>query len=287
MSKNYKDYWYTSSDGLKLYAREYGDENADSIICIPGLTRSSADFALLCEELSSHYHLLAVDLRGRGRSDYDSNPDNYQPATYAADVLALMDAKQLDRVKLIGTSLGGLTSMILCATSGARIRGAVINDIGPEANPEGIARIKAYVCASPPPVTTWQEAVQRTRDTQQREYPLFNDEDWQTFTRNLYVENSDGQPVLNYDPNIAVPLQADSDGIPPDLWPLFEAAAATPMLLLRGELSDLLSRDCVARMQAIKPDLHVLEVANTGHAPLLTEPTARAAITAFLDSHNR
>lgn len=286
MPENYKDYWYHSRDGLRLYAREYGSHHHNCIICIPGLTRSSADFARLSSILAAQYRVLAVDLRGRGRSQYDPTPANYQPAVYADDILTLLDSQQLDQVQLIGTSLGGLTSLLLCASSPSRIRSAVINDIGPQLNPAGIARITAYVSAPQIPAKNWQEAVARTREIQQREYPLFNDQDWLDFTRNLYREDQLGRPVLNYDPNIAQPLQTAHPAAPSDLWSVFEAASTTPMLLLRGELSDLLSRDCVGKMQDRKPDLQVLEIADTGHAPLLTEPPAQAAIQAFLKRHS-
>ena len=140
--QNYSDYWYQSSDGLRLYARQYGQANAaQTIICIPGLTRNSADFTTLREHLAMRYRIFAVDLRGRGNSDYDSNPDNYHPGTYANDMICLLDDLKLRSAIFIGTSLGGLVSIVLAATAPNRVAAAALNDIGPEANQAGLDRI--------------------------------------------------------------------------------------------------------------------------------------------------
>lgn len=280
--QNYSDYWYQSSDGLRLYARQYGNEDADhTIICIPGLTRNSADFAPLCEHLADRYRIFAVDLRGRGNSDYDTQPENYHPGSYAADIISLLDDLALPSAIVIGTSLGGLVSMVLAATALERISAVVMNDIGPEADQTGIDRIKAYV-SKPSSVSNWAEAVAKTKLIQCQEYPAFSDQDWINFSKNLYRENSEGQPVLAYDPAIAQLLTQPSDQPTPDLWPLFTLLSSTPMLLLRGELSDILSPHCVSKMREQKPDIQFLEIANCGHAPLLSEASALKAIDDFL-----
>lgn len=280
--QNYSDYWYQSSDGLRLYARQYGNESADrTIICIPGLTRNSADFAPLCEHLADGYRIFAVDLRGRGSSDYDPQPENYHPGSYAADIISLLDDLALPSAIIIGTSLGGLVSMVLAATALERISAVIMNDIGPEADQTGIDRIKAYV-SKPSSVSNWVDAVAKTKLIQGQEYPEFSDQDWINFSKNLYRENSGGQPVLAYDPAIAQLLIQPSDQPAPDLWPLFTLLSNTPMLLLRGELSDILSPHCVSRMCELKPDIQFLEIANCGHAPLLSEASALHAIDDFL-----
>jgi pimeloyl-ACP methyl ester carboxylesterase len=280
--QNYSDYWYQSSDGLRLYARQYGSADAKStIICIPGLTRNSADFSSLCEHLADRYRVFAVDLRGRGNSEYDTKPENYHPGNYATDIIGLLDALALPSAIIIGTSLGGLVSMVLAATTAERISAVIINDIGPEADEAGLDRIKAYVGKSST-VNNWAEAVAKTKSTQGREYPNFSEQDWLNFSKNLYRENPDGKPVLAYDPAIAVLLKQAHDEPAIDLWPLFKQLSHTPMLLLRGELSDILSRHCVGKMQAQKPDMQFVEIANCGHAPLLSEPSAVNAIDQFL-----
>ncbi len=281
--QEYKDYWFNSSNGLRLYARDYPHTAPEAtILCIPGLTRNSADFSQLCDQLATRYRVIAVDLRGRGKSDYDPDPYNYHPGVYVDDITCLLNSLELESVILIGTSLGGLISMILSAMQAERITAAIINDIGPEANQAGLDRIKAYVC-NPTPVNSWAEAVSKTHAIQGREYPNFSESDWVAFTNNLYREDNEGNPVLNYDSAIAILLEQNQDNaVPPNLWSLFDTIQSTPLLLLRGELSDILTRDCVEKMQQKKPDMQFVEVASCGHAPLLTEPESMQAITQFL-----
>lgn len=285
---DYNDYWYPSRDGLQLYARDYpATDPAATLICLPGLTRNSADFVPLCEQLARRYRILAPDFRGRGRSAYDPNPDNYHPGTYSNDVLSLLESLQLQSVILIGTSLGGLVSMILAAMHPQAIKAAIINDIGPEANPVGIARILAYV-SNPAAVADWTEASRRTQQYLARDYPDFSDDDWAAFSKNIYRQNAQGQPVLDFDPNIAQLLNKSADNaVPPDLWPLFNSLQQLPMLVLRGELSEILTPQCLTKMQQQHPGLATAIIPNRGHAPLLTEPESLSAIEKFLAGVNQ
>jgi pimeloyl-ACP methyl ester carboxylesterase len=150
----------------------------------------------------------------------------------------------------------------------------------------GLERIKGYVGQSGP-VNNWEEAVAQARAINEIAFPDFTDGEWEAFARGLYREEN-GVPVLAYDPAISQPMNdAASSAVPPDLWPLFEAIAATPMLVIRGELSDILAPAAVARMKDMKPDLQFVEVPNRGHAPTLNEPAARGAIERFLDTLQR
>jgi len=282
---DYRDLWYQSPDGLRLYAREYpcagDDADSGTVLCMHGLSRNSVDFDGLACHLRDAYRVLAVDQRGRGRSAYDPVPDHYTPATYVADMFTLLDELALDEVVLVGTSMGGLMSLLMAAAQPERIRAIVINDIGPEVDPRGIARIQSYV-GRDVPVTNWAEAVARARQIAGVAYPDFSEAEWLDLARGIFREE-DGRFRLDYDPAIARPMAQDSAGaVPPDLWRVFEAVSTVPMLLIRGELSDILSRDCVAAMQARKPDLGVVEIPRRGHAPTLNEPTAREAIDRFL-----
>ncbi len=295
--ESYKDIWWKSHDGLNLYARDY--QHADSarllspsvhegerpptIVCIHGLTRNSADFAQLCDHLAQGYRVVAVDVRGRGRSDCDPNPMNYHPATYAEDMLALFDKLGLGKVILIGTSMGGLISMLVATQQPQRVGAIVLNDIGPEVHAPGLERIKEYV-AEPNTVANWDEAAKALSASHQREYPDFVEEDWALFARNLYREGDDGRPILNYDPNIAVPMQAMGDTPSPDLWAVFDYLKNIPLLVVRGEYSDILTRECVEAMRNQHPRCCAVEVAHRGHAPLLTEPRAVNAIEHFLEA---
>jgi len=281
----YEDFWCESHDGLKLYARDYGNSAPlATIVCIPGLTRNSADFAPLCERLAKHYRVIAVDLRGRGKSDYDSEPNNYFPGVYATDMMTLLDALSLESVILLGTSLGGLVSMLMTAMHPERITAVMMNDIGPEANPKGIDRIKAYVCA-PSCVSNWDDAVSRTRSSLAEEYPDFQTSDWENFTNNLYRESASGVPVLSYDPAIAQPLlRSEDNAVPPDLWPIFKQMSDTPLLVLRGEHSDILMPESVTKMQQNHPNMLFAEIPLRGHTPLLSEKESLQAIDLLLNS---
>lgn len=283
---DYKDVYYQSSDGLRLYARDYPclDETVDSVpvvLCMHGLTRNSADFAGLANHLCQNYRVVSVDNRGRGRSDYDSNTSNYTPVTYVQDMFTLLGVLEIDQVILCGTSMGGLMSLIMTAMQPERVRGIVINDIGPEIDPAGLERIKGYVGNSRP-VKSWDEAIAQAREINEIAFPDFSDQEWEEFTRGLYRED-DGVPVLAYDPAISQPMNADdSSAVPPDLWPLFDTITAIPMLVIRGESSDILAPGCVAAMREKKPDLAFAEIPRRGHAPTLNEPASRLAIDRFL-----
>ena len=282
----YRDRWYQSNDGLKLYARDYPCRALDSVkpvtvLCLHGLTRNSADFAGLAEHLSSHYRVLAADQRGRGRSAYDRTISNYTPLTYVQDMFTLLDHLQVADAILIGTSMGGLMSLVMAAMQPARVRAIVLNDIGPDVDQRGLDRIRSYVGRSRP-VADWDEAVAQVRAIAEVAFPDFTDREWQDFARDVYREE-DGVPVLAYDPAIAQPMaEADSGAVPADLWQVFDRVSSMPMLVVRGESSDILSRDCVAQMRLRKGDLQVAEIPRRGHAPTLNEPGSRAAIDQFL-----
>ncbi len=279
----YRDLYFKSHDSLNLYARDYpASAAAATVICLPGLTRNSADFDELCSELAGDHRVLAADLRGRGRSDADPNPLNYHPATYAQDIAELMKDQGIASATFIGTSLGGLVSMTLAALHPALVSGIVLNDVGPELDPSGIARISDYVINGVD-VENWEEAVTRTRETQGQALPGLSDAEWEAFTRRIYREDDRGRPILNYDKNIGVLLQAQDPKAPPaNLWPLFAMLQEIPMLVIRGAQSDILSAAIASRMAENHPRLCLLEVQKRGHAPLLNEEGVVPAIREFL-----
>lgn len=282
----YRDVWYQSPDGLRLYARDYPGPASSAllpVLCMHGLSRNSADFTGLASKLATERRVIVAEQRGRGRSDYDSNPANYTPLVYSEDMFHLLDTLALKKVVLIGTSMGGLMSFIMAGQQPARFAAMVINDIGPEIDPKGLARIQHFV-GKVAPARHWDDAVARTREINGDAFPDYTEADWLHFARALYVEH-DGVPVLAYDPAISQVMADTSSGaVPADLWPLFAAVVGIPMLVIRGELSDILARDCVARMRDMDSNLAVVEVPRVGHAPTLMEPAALEAIHAFLGS---
>lgn len=281
MTADFDDHDYTSNDGLRLYYREFGADNPGTpVICLPGLTRNSQDFASTAERIGVSRRVLTPDFRGRGRSAWDPDWKNYHPASYVQDTLTLLDELAIREIIVVGTSLGGLCAMGLAAVRPGLVAGVVMNDIGPEINPAGVARIQSYT-GRLTPVKSWDDAVQQTRDVYGMWLPGLDDAGWLAMAQRAYREGDDGIPVLDFDPAIGRAIR----DLPPgeaDPWALFDALADTPVTLLWGVDSDILTLKIVDAMQARKPDLKVVPVANRGHAPLLDEPECVAAIDQFL-----
>ncbi|MNQ99048.1 Esterase YbfF [compost metagenome] len=222
-------------------------------------------------------------MRGRGLSDRASDPMTYTPDVYARDMIALMDQAGIEKTVFLGTSMGGLITMALTAIKPQAVAAAVINDIGPEVAPEGLARIAEYT-GRKIEIRNWTDAAAYARDINAVAFPLYGDADWDAFARRTFREGEDGKPVLNYDPDISVPIRAaGAAALIPDLWPAFKAlASGRPTLLVRGGTSDLLSHDIAGRMREAAPAMAYVEVPGIGHAPMLDEPAARAGILDFL-----
>lgn len=274
-------------EGLHLRWRDYpGVDGRTPVICLPGLTRNSRDFESLAPHLANVLgrRVLAIDLRGRGRSDYDPDWRNYRLDVYVQDVLDVMDATALDRAIIIGTSLGGLVGMHLAAIpqvrATARVAGLVLNDIGPELEPAGMLRIATGV-GTARAVTSWAEAAADSRLANAAVMPDFDERDWMTFAQRVYRDDGTGRLVRDMDPNIGRAMRESGGGMP-DFWNVFAALEQLPMLCLRGELSDLLSAATVERMRAMHPSLQTCLIPRRGHSPTLDEPASCAAIDAFV-----
>ncbi len=275
--------FYTSPDGLKLHYRDYpGPSNAPfAVLCIPGLTRNARDFEELAPHLAAKYRVLCVELRGRGLSEYAKDPMTYVPPVYVRDVAALIKAASLSQVALIGTSLGGIISMVLAGVMPAKLLGVVLNDIGPEIDPAGLARIAGYL-GKTKPVTTWDEAAAAVQMLDGTIYPDYQQADWLRMARRRFVQSSDGSFRPDYDVNISKPFAAGAAAV--DLWPFFLSMKNIPVLSIRGGTSDLLNPKVFTRMKAELPHVRQATVPNRGHAPNLDEPEALSAIDSFLAS---
>lgn len=274
--------FYTSPDGLRLHYRDYaGPPNARlTVVCIPGLTRNARDFEEVAPHLATRYRVICVELRGRGLSAYAADPMTYVPAVYVKDIIALLNAAGLMRVAVIGTSLGGIISMVLASVVPERLLGVVINDIGPELDPAGLARIGSYVGRTKP-ISTWADAAAAIEAIDGAIFPDYKGDDWVRMARRRFVETPEGGLKADYDLNISKPFMATAKAV--NLWPFFMSFRMMPILAIRGAQSDLLSPAVFDRMQAAVPHLKRTIVPNRGHAPYLDEPEARTAIDAFLD----
>ncbi|MBF9196801.1 alpha/beta fold hydrolase [Microvirga terrestris] len=274
MSDTYRDLFVSAADGLRLYARDYdpGTSGALPVVCLSGLTRSSEDFHELAMALSRGTsrprRVLSLDYRGRGRSDWDPDWLNYDIKIELNDALQVLTVAGIEKAVFVGTSRGGLITMALSAARPTVIAGAVLNDIGPVLEAGGLTRIRSYVGRLPTPRTI-QEAVHILKQASAAEFPAFTDEQWQALVRVTWRE-ADGQFVLNYDPNLMKTLEAADPEAPlPDLWPLFDGLKPLPVLVIRGEHSDLLSAETVQAMRDRHPGLMAITVPGQGHAPAL------------------
>lgn len=274
-----------TKDGLNLFLRDYPAEGEPSglpVLCLHGLTRNSADFEGVAPRIAAlGRRVLALDTRGRGWSDRDPQPDRYRPDVYAQDVMGMLDGLGVPRAVFIGTSMGGVVTMLVAAQPGGHVAAAVLNDIGPELNPVGLARIASYV-GKAGPVASWQEMTALVKGSQGVAFPDADDAFWRAFARRVAQQLPDGSVAFAYDPAISQVFTRPQPVPAPSLVPLFTALAKGPVLVIRGALSDLLSEEGVAAMRQIKPDLETAEVPRVGHAPTLEEPEAWNALAAFL-----
>lgn len=286
MDTGYSDRFWDSPDGLKLHFRDYpgpgggpgsGSRERLPVVCLHGLTRNSRDFAVLAAHLAGARRVLVPEMRGRGDSEYARDPASYTPATYIEDVEALLAQEGISRFVAVGTSLGGLMTMLIAAREPGRIAGAVLNDIGPEVETGGLARIGEYV-GQGRNFPTWMHAARALEEVHAAAHPGFDTEQWIAMAKRAMTVQQNGRIGFDYDMSIAEPFQNGEGGAPPDLWPSFEALGGAPLLILRGALSDLLSETTAAAMAARHPDAELVTVPDVGHAPLLEEPEALAAI---------
>ena len=283
----YREHRYASACGqLELFARDYGGKG-EPVLMMHGLTRNSADFEPLAVHMAGDYRLIVPDQRGRGLSQNDPDPSKYRPDVYAADMFALLTSLDVEQPALIGTSMGGLMALVMNAMRPGAFPAIVFNDIGPVLSPEGLARIGSYVGGGNS-YFDWDEAARACAKINVQAFPDFGANDWQAWARRTCRTLPDGRIQFAYDPAIAEGFANVGEEPQQDLWPLWQMLGATPVLAIRGALSDLLSPDTVLGMKDRHqgPFAHV-DVPNRGHAPLLDEPVALRAITDFLEEHYR
>ncbi len=274
MSSTYRDLSVTAADGLRLHGRDYGpvEGTALPVVCLPGLARHSEDFHALAESLSTDEErprrVLAIDYRGRGRSDWDPDWSHYDIATEMNDLLQVLTVAGIEKAVFVGTSRGGLITMALSATRPSLLAGAVLNDVGPVVETKGLMRIRGYVGKLPTP-ETMQDGAAILKQLSETQFPAFGQAQWDSMARGTWHE-ANGRLVLSYDPNLMKLLEGlDLRSPIPDLWDLFGALAPFPVLALRGENSDLLSAGTLEMMRERHPSLMAVTVPGQGHAPLL------------------
>jgi pimeloyl-ACP methyl ester carboxylesterase len=282
-------YFVSAPDGLRLHARSYGarDRRRTPVVCLPGLARTTDDFdtlaAVLANDPDRARHVLAIDYRGRGESEYDRDPANYNVATEVADLLAILTALEIEPAVFVGTSRGGILAMVLATVRPTAIVGVVLNDIGPVIETKGLVRIKSYLGRLPQPKSL-DDAADILRHLFAAQFTKLGPDDWTRFAGRTFKEQQDGLFKPRYDPKLAEVLKGiDMARSVPTLWKEFDALASVPVMVVRAANSDVLATETVAAMRARRPDLVTLEVPDQGHAPLLAESDVIAEIAAFID----
>lgn len=274
---NWEDRYWTSRDGLELYYRDYpGSPDRPPLLMLHGLTRNSRDFENLALRYAGDWRVLAVDFRGRGKSQWDPVSARYAPPTYAMDVLQLLDQLRIDRAIFLGTSLGGLVTMVIAAVAPQRIAGAILNDVGPELDNTGIERIRTYV-GKPVLFRDWEHAASQLHARHADVHPAYGDAEWLRYAKRVCRQTERGVE-FDYDMTIAEPFNQGETGAVADAWPYYRALAGSPVLIIRAEHSDLLPPKVAERMAHEIPDTKLVTVPGVGHAPDLDEPEAVAGI---------
>jgi pimeloyl-ACP methyl ester carboxylesterase len=276
----------SASDELRLHVREYGQAIVPAlpVVCLPGLARTTADFAAVAPALAygePQRRVIAIDSRGRGQSEYDPNPKNYNLAVELADVVAVLNALEIKQAAFIGSSRGGILTMLLAAAHPEIIAGAVLHDIGPVIESEGVARIKSYVGKLPQP-QNFENGAEILRELFATQFPKLTAEQWLGAARRTWKQLA-GKLVLTYDPALAESLADFNIEHPlPALWKEFEALARVPVLVIRGAKSDILSATTLEAMRARHLGLESIEVPDQGHVPLLEGAELVRRIIAFV-----
>ncbi|WP_018631324.1 alpha/beta fold hydrolase [Neomegalonema perideroedes] len=283
---------FRAADGLTLAFRDYGSpfSQRTPVICLAGLTRNSKDFDPLARRLASNRRVLTLDARGRGASSYDPKFENYNLIVEVGDALQLVSSELRRPCAIVGTSRGGLQALILNGVRPDLVRGVALNDVGPELAPQGLARIFGYLGIRPEPLESWADAVAALKANNAADFQL-SEAQWLDWAKRSFRETPEGRLELDYDPKMRDAALAAAKNAPGgDFWPQFRALADKETLLIRGENSDLLTLETVAKMRRVKPDLVTATVRGRGHAPFLDEPEALNALDAFLarlDSRER
>lgn len=277
----FQDRYFIVRDGLTLHYRDYpGGADKPPLLCLHGLTRNARDWADFAERYSPRFRVLALDFRGRGGSDYDPVPARYNPLTYARDIIELLDQVALPQAVFVGTSLGGLVTMTIAATAPQRIAATILNDVGPDIAAGGVDRILTYV-GKDKRFNSWDDAARAIAANNGAAFERYVHEDWVKMAkRNCREEN--GEIRFDYDMAIAEPFKTSGPTPHVDLWPFFAALGQKPLLVVRGEKSDLLTAATAARMCEVAPNMTLAVVPGVGHAPELNESEAVAAIDDFL-----
>ncbi|PLX36770.1 MAG: alpha/beta hydrolase [Hyphomicrobiales bacterium] len=282
-----RPFTWKSNDGLSIAAADYPAISGDALplVCLPGLTRSARDFEALARRISqgpiAPRRVFAISFRGRGASDYDPDWNHYSPLVEMEDVRIGLEAAGIERCHILGTSRGGMVATMLASGNPGRVASLIFNDIGPVIEARGLEFIRDYM-GKPVVPASWDEAAATLKERHSARFTALSDADWMHFARQTYRDEN-GAPALDFDENLGRTMDGVDFGKDlPDLWPVYDALPAIPILVIRGENSNILSEKTVAEMIARRPTTELMTVANEGHAPLLWKTEEADHIAEFL-----
>jgi pimeloyl-ACP methyl ester carboxylesterase len=260
---------------------EWGDpRNRDALVCVHGLTRSGRDFDDLARALCGRWRVVCPDIAGRGESDRLADPMLYAIPQYVSDMVTLIARLDVEAVSWVGTSMGGLIGMALAAQAATPVKKLVLNDAGPVIARASLERIATYV-GSAPVFPSLEKAEEYVRAVSAPFGP-HSDAQWRFLAETWVRRNDDGSYAARYDPRIG---EAFRSTIPKEgnleFWPVYDAVHC-PSLVIRGERSDLLSRETASEMGRRGPKARMVEVAGVGHAPTLMHASQIDVVRNFL-----
>ena len=270
-----------SPAGLHRMAyREWGDpRNRDVLVCVHGLTRSSRDFDELARALCAQFRIVCPDVAGRGESDRLADPKLYTWTQYVADMVTLIARLDVEAVNWLGTSMGGFVGMALAALAGSPVKKLVLNDAAPVIGKAALERIATYV-GKAPSFASLDEAEKYVRSVAAPFGP-HTDAQWRFLADTWVRRQEDGSFRPHYDTRIEEAYRATMPEKDLELWHLYDAVRC-PTLLVRGEHSDVVSRQTAAEMARRGPKAKVAEIRGVGHAPTLLQPEQIAVVRDFL-----
>jgi pimeloyl-ACP methyl ester carboxylesterase len=287
-SKTFANAFVTAQDGAVLHVRCYGSRHASahSVVCLPGLARTAADFHPLATALAadpaSPRLVLALDYRGHGQSQYDRSHSNYTTRVALADLSAVLAAFEITSAIFVGTSFGGVLAIMLAVLPPIAVTGVILNDIGPVLEPAGLMRIKSYV-GKLPVARNFKEGAEILRWLFEAQFTKLSPDHWIAFAQRTWREDH-GTLVPTHDAKLARALRGISMEHVPSLWDQFDALARIPLMVIRGANSDMLASTTLNAMLARRGELEVIIVPDQGHAPLLAEAKVISRIAAFVAS---
>lgn len=287
----WRDIYFTSYDGIRLYAREYpGDPSRRPLLCLPTITENGRSFEPLARALANHEQgsrtIYSLDFRGRGYSENDPNWKNYTPMIEMIDLINFLSLKRLHRPTILAAGWAGIITMMLATLHTGMLGPVILNDTGPKLETTGLLRVQAFIGRLPTP-SSWRKAAEQIKGLNDHHFTDLTNDDWLRIAHQQYNE-VDGRPAPAYDPNLEKSLMmADATEGAPQMWEQFEAMKHVPILAIRGENSDVLKKETLEQMFTRHENLQMFTVANEGHTPKLDDDLSIERIRLFLDKCDR